>query len=67
MIRTILRDIWASRELFQQLTQRDLKLRYRQAIMGFAWALFLPIFTITAGLILRMLFADRVGMATSIG
>lgn len=53
MIRTILRDLWTSRELFLQLTQRDLKLRYRQAIMGFAWALFLPVLTITAGLILR--------------
>jgi lipopolysaccharide transport system permease protein len=54
MIRTILRDLWTSRELFLQLTQRDLKLRYRQAVMGFAWALFLPVLTITAGLILRV-------------
>jgi lipopolysaccharide transport system permease protein len=53
MIRTILRDLWTSRELFLQLTQRDLKLRYRQAIMGFAWALFLPVLTISAGLVLR--------------
>jgi len=53
MIRTILRDIWKSRELFIQLTQRDLKLRYRQAVMGFAWALFMPVLTISAGIVLR--------------
>ena len=64
MIRTILRDLWTSRELFLQLTQRDLKLRYRQAIMGFAWALFLPVLTITAGLILRMAISNSGGTAT---
>jgi lipopolysaccharide transport system permease protein len=63
MIRTILRDLWTSRELFQQLTQRDLKLRYRQAVMGFAWALFLPALTITAGLILRMAFTKSGSVA----
>lgn len=68
MIRTILRDLWNSRELFVQLTQRDLKLRYRQAVMGFAWALFLPVLTISAGLILRIAFASGGGnMAPSLG
>lgn len=68
MIRTIVRDIWSSRELFVQLTQRDLKLRYRQAVMGFAWALFLPALTISAGLILRMAFLNSGGgMAPSLG
>ena len=69
MIRTILRDLWTSRELFLQLTKRDLKLRYRQAIMGFAWALFLPALTITAGLILRMalLSGGGTGPAPSLG
>lgn len=68
MIRTILSDLWNSRELFLQLTQRDLKLRYRQAIMGFAWALFLPALTISAGLVLRMAFASGGGTsAPSLG
>ncbi|HEY8062543.1 MAG TPA: ABC transporter permease [Gemmatimonadales bacterium] len=69
MIRTILRDLWISRELFLQLVRRDLKLRYRQAIMGFAWALFLPVLTISAGLILRMAFEHNggSGAAPSLG
>jgi ABC-type polysaccharide/polyol phosphate export permease len=67
MIRTILGDLWSSRELFLQLTRRDLKLRYRQAIMGFAWALFLPVLTISAGLVLRLAFAKVGGATPSIG
>ena len=31
------------RELLYQMTRRDLLLRYKQAVMGFAWALFMPL------------------------
>jgi homopolymeric O-antigen transport system permease protein len=31
------------RELLYQLTLRDLRLRYKQTIMGFAWAVFMPL------------------------
>ena len=31
------------RELLYQMTKRDLLLRYKQAIMGFAWAVFMPL------------------------
>lgn len=48
------RDIWADareavveqyeyRELLWQLTKRDLLLRYKQAAMGFGWAVFMPL------------------------
>jgi ABC-type polysaccharide/polyol phosphate export permease len=65
MIRGILSDLWTSRELFLQLTKRDLKLRYRQAVMGFAWALFLPVLTISAGLVLRTAIANGGGTAAA--
>ncbi len=60
MLRTILNDVWASRELLVQLIQRDLRLRYRQAVMGFAWALLLPILTIGAGLVIKMVLTQNV-------
>ncbi|MGH7583414.1 MAG: ABC transporter permease [Gemmatimonadales bacterium] len=50
---TILGDIWTSRELLDQLVRRDVRLRYRQAVMGFAWAIFMPALTIAAGLVIR--------------
>ena len=34
-------EVWAFRELLYQFTLRDIRVRYKQAVMGFAWALFL--------------------------
>jgi homopolymeric O-antigen transport system permease protein len=31
------------RELLRQMTKRDLLLRYKQTVMGFAWAVFMPL------------------------
>lgn len=52
-IRSIVRDLWDSRELLDQLVRRDVRLRYRQAVMGFAWALLMPALTICAGLVIQ--------------
>ena len=39
------RDLWRFRELFRQLVWRDVKIRYKQTIIGFAWAVFQPLLT----------------------
>jgi lipopolysaccharide transport system permease protein len=49
-----LRDLWAYRELFYFLTWRDVKVRYKQTVLGAAWAILQPlcamiIFTIFFG------------------
>ncbi|HEX3704694.1 MAG TPA: hypothetical protein VHU82_15295, partial [Vicinamibacterales bacterium] len=31
------------RELLYQMTRRDLLLRYKQTVMGFGWAIFMPL------------------------
>lgn len=36
-------ELWRARELLYYLTLRDIKLRYKQTILGFGWALFQPI------------------------
>jgi ABC-type polysaccharide/polyol phosphate export permease len=41
-----------------QLTKRDIKIRYKQAVMGFGWALFMPILIVLAGLIIRLALAN---------
>ncbi len=38
-----LRELWASRELIYFLTWRDVKVRYKQTVMGAAWAVFQPV------------------------
>jgi lipopolysaccharide transport system permease protein len=39
------RDLWRYRELFYFLAWRDLLVRYKQTVIGIAWALIRPIFT----------------------
>ena len=50
------RDLWRYRELFYFLAWRDILVRYKQTIIGMAWALIRPfltmvVFTIVFGLI----------------
>lgn len=46
-------EVWQHRELLEQLTRRDIKLRYKQAAMGFMWAVFMPCLIVLSGLIVR--------------
>ncbi len=39
------RDLWRYRELFQVLAWRDISVRYKQTIIGVAWALIRPFLT----------------------
>lgn len=39
------RDLWAYRELFQVLAWRDISVRYKQTVIGVAWALIRPLLT----------------------
>lgn len=56
-LRESLADLLAHQELLLQLTGRDIKLRYKQAVMGFAWAIFMPILVVMAGLVVRLAMA----------
>jgi lipopolysaccharide transport system permease protein len=54
-----LRDIWAYRELLYFLTWRDIKVRYKQTVIGGAWAILQPliamvIFTLVFGNLLNV-------------
>ena len=42
-IREIVREQVEYRELLLQMTRRDLLLRYKQTVMGFGWAIFMPL------------------------
>lgn len=37
------RELWAYRELLFMLTMRDIKVRYKQTVLGFAWAIIQPV------------------------
>ncbi len=40
-----LRDLWVYRELLYFLTWRDIKVRYKQTVLGAMWAIIQPLFT----------------------
>lgn len=42
-LREIVREQYDFRELLYQMTRRDLLLRYKQTVMGFGWAIFMPL------------------------
>src|SRR6187431_3259184 len=39
----IVAEQYEFRELLYQMTRRDLMLRYKQTVMGFGWAIFMPL------------------------
>lgn len=53
-LRQIVRDFAGSRDLLVQLTLRDIRIRYKQAVLGFAWALLIPVTIVLAGLVVRI-------------
>lgn len=70
-IQEILADLRNSRDLLYQLTLRDVRIRYKQAVMGFGWAVFMPILIVLSGVIVRFAMAtvsggqlDRSAVAT---
>ena len=42
-IRELLHEQVVYRELLAEMVKRDLTLRYKQTIMGFGWAIFMPL------------------------
>lgn len=37
------RELWRSRELLRSLVERELRAQYKQAVLGFAWAVITPV------------------------
>lgn len=54
-----LRDLWAYRELLYFLTWRDVKVRYKQTLLGAAWAILQPLMTMV---IFTLLFGKLAGI-----
>ncbi len=54
-----LRDLWTYRELLYFMVWRDIKVRYKQAVLGIAWAVLMPvvnivIFTFVFGILFHL-------------
>ena len=53
----IIGELWESRDLVVQFMLRDITIRYAQAVMGFAWALVMPLLIVGAGLVFRVVLS----------
>src|SRR5438067_819440 len=54
-----LADVWRHRELLYFLLWRDTKVRYRQTLLGAAWALFRPLISM---ILFTVVFGHLVGI-----
>ncbi len=64
-----LKELIKYRDLFYMLTLRDIRIRYKQAAMGFLWAVFMPMVAVVAGVLIKQAMAvvsghavDRLGV-----
>lgn len=56
-MREELQELYKYRELLYMITYRDIKVRYKQSIMGFFWAILMPILIVMSGVVVRYAYA----------
>jgi lipopolysaccharide transport system permease protein len=61
-VREAIVEVWKHRDLLEQLTLRDIRLRYKQAVMGVAWAVLMPCLIVLSGLVVRLAMAHLSGV-----
>lgn len=52
-----LRELYKYRELLYMFTYRDIRVRYKQSVMGLFWAVLMPILIVSAGVVVRYGYA----------
>lgn len=50
----MVRELLAHRDLLYMITWREVKVKYKQSVMGMLWAVLMPLFIISAGLVVRL-------------
>lgn len=56
-------ELWDSRYLLKQLVLRDVRIRYKQALFGFAWAILMPSLIVLSGAMVRVAMSQFAGTA----
>jgi len=62
--RAIIEELRHSGDLIKQLALRDIRIRYKQAVFGFAWAILIPAAVVLAGMAVRVAVAYAAGRHT---
>jgi len=53
-VREALRELLKNRELLYMITWREIRIRYKQSVMGLLWAVLMPIIITSAGVVVRL-------------
>ena len=56
-MKTDLCELYNYRELLGMLVIRDIKVRYKQSLMGFLWAILMPVLIVCSGILVRYAYA----------
>jgi ABC-type polysaccharide/polyol phosphate export permease len=56
-MREYLREFNKYRGLFWMITYRDIRVRYKQSVMGFLWAVLMPVLIVLSGIVVRFAYA----------
>jgi len=56
-----IRELMKYRELLIMFTWRDIKIKYKQSVLGLAWAVLMPSFIVLAGVLVRVGYAHVAG------
>ena len=60
------RSLARHRELLLMLTWRDIRIKYKQTVLGFLWALLMPILIVSAGLVVKLGVAQVSGLSARV-
>ena len=52
-----LRAVHQHRDLLYMITWRDIRIKYKQSVMGFLWAIFMPMIIVAAGMVVKLAFS----------
>ena len=58
-------ELFKYRDLLYMLTWREIRIRYKQSLMGFLWAMLMPVLIVGSGILVRQAFAMSSGRAVS--
>lgn len=61
VLREMVLELVHYRELLWQMILRDLRIRYKQAVMGFGWAVFMPLIVVGAGFLVKYAMGQMSG------
>jgi lipopolysaccharide transport system permease protein len=58
-----LQELYRYRELLIMIAWRDIKVKYKQSVMGFMWAIFMPLLIVCTGILVRYAISILSGRA----